>query len=193
MANRWGKRTEGLSTIGAEGQAAISFMPDVNDTGSRSLLGSVLFSSSHAWMWELDYKESWASKKGIDAFELWCWRRLLRVPWTARRSNQSILNQSWIFIARTDAKAKTLIFWPSDTKNGLIGKDSDTGKDWGQEEKETIEDEMVGWHHQLDGHEFEQGLGVGDGQGSLACCSPWGHKQSDTTVQLNWFDVQVYI
>ena len=88
-------------------------------------------------------------------------------------------NQSWIFIGRTDAE--TPIFWPPDVKNWLLRKDPDAGKDWRQEEKGTTEDEMVGWHHQLDGHEIEQALGVGDGQGSLACCSPWGHKESDTT------------
>ena len=94
-------------------------------------------------------------------------------------------NQSWIFIARSDAEAETTIFWPPDVKNWHIWKDADAGKDWRWEEKGITEDEMVGWHHQLDRHEFEQVLGVGDGQGSLACCSPWGHKESDTTEQLN--------
>ena len=94
--------------------------------------------------------------------------------------------QSWMFIGRTDAEAETAILWPPDMKNWLLGKDPDAGKDWGQEEKRTTEDEMVGWHHQLNGHEFEEALGVGDGQGSLACCSPWGCKESDTTEQLNW-------
>jgi len=88
-------------------------------------------------------------------------------------------NQSWIFIGRTDAEA--LILWPPDVKNWLIGKDPDAGKDWRQEEKGTIEDEMIGWHYQLDGREFEQALGVGDGQGSLVCCSPWGCKEADMT------------
>jgi len=91
-------------------------------------------------------------------------------------------NQSWIFIGRTDAEAETLILWPPDAKNWLIGKDPDAGKDWRQEEKGMTEDEMVGWHHRLDRHEFEQASGVGDGQGSLACCGPWGHKELDTTV-----------
>ena len=105
--------------------------------------------------------ESWTLKKAehwrIDAFELWCWRRLLRVPWTARRSNQSILNpnQSWLFTGRTDVEAETPILWPPDVKNWLIGKDPDDEKDWRWEEKGTTEDEMVGWHHQCDGHEFE--------------------------------------
>ena len=85
-------------------------------------------------------------------------------------------NQLWIFIGRTDAEAEAPILWPPDAKNGLTGKDPDAGKDWRQEDKRTTEDEMVGWHHQLNGQEFEQALGVGDGQGSLACCSPWGCK-----------------
>ena len=105
--------------------------------------------------------ESWTIKKAecrrIDAFELWCWRRLLRVPWTAKKSNQSnpTGNQSWIFIGRIDAEAETPILWPPDAKNWLIWKDPDAGKDWRWEEKGTTEDEMVGWHHWLDGHEFE--------------------------------------
>ena len=98
-------------------------------------------------------------------------------------------NQSWIFIGRTDAKAETLILWPTDAKNWLIWKDPDAGKDWRQEEKGTTEDEMVGWHSQLDGHEFEQAPGVGDGQGGLVCYNPWGHKESDMTEQLNWTDL----
>ena len=97
-------------------------------------------------------------------------------------------NQSWIFIGRTDAEAENPILWPPDVKNWLIGKDPDAGKDWRQEEKGITEDEMVGWHHQLDGDEFEQALGVDDGQGSLACCSPWGLKELDTIEQLNWTD-----
>ena len=95
-------------------------------------------------------------------------------------------NQSRIFIGRTDAEAETPIFWPPDVKNRLIGKDPDAGKDWRQEEKGTTEDEMVGWHHWLDGHEFERAPGVGDEQGSLVFCSPWGHKMLDMTERLNW-------
>ena len=104
--------------------------------------------------------ESWIIKKAkhwrIDAFELWCWRRFARVPWTARISSQSILKEMspWIFIGRTEAEAETPILWPPDAKNWLIGKDPDAGKDWRQEEKGTTEDEMVGWHHQLNGQEF---------------------------------------
>ena len=125
----------------------------------------------------------------IDAFELWCWRRLLRVPWTARRSNQSILNQSWIFTGRTDAKAATPILWPPHMKSWLTGKDPDAGKDWRQEEKGMTEDEMVGWYHWLNGHGFGWTPGVGDGQGGLACCGSWGHKESDTTEGLNWTEL----
>ena len=96
-------------------------------------------------------------------------------------------DQSWIFIERTDAEAGTPILWPPDVKSELIGKDPDAGKDWRQEEKGMTEDDMVGWHHRLNGHESEQTLGVAEGQGSLVCCSPRGHKESDTTeTELNW-------
>ena len=135
--------------------------------------------------------ESWTIKKAehrrIDTFELWCWKRLLRESCSAMRSNQSILKEiSWIFFERTDAEAKVPILWPPDAKYWLIGKNPDAGKDWKQEEKGTSEDEMVGWYHQLSGHEFEQALGVGEGQGGLACYSPWGGKELDMTERLNW-------
>ena len=139
--------------------------------------------------------DSWTVKKAerrrIDAFELWCWRRLLRVPWTARRSNQSILKviNSWVFFGRNDIKAETPVLWPCHVKSWLIGKDSDAGRNWGQEEKRTAEDEMAGWHHQLDGREFEWTLGDGDGQGGLARCDSRGRKESDTTERLNWTEV----
>ena len=140
--------------------------------------------------------ESWTVKKAecwrIDAFELWCWRRLLRVPGTARRSNWSINpkgNQSWIFTERTDAEAETPMLWLPNAKSWLFGKDSDAEKDWRGEEKGMPEDEMVGWHHWLHGHECEQALGVGDGQGGLVCCSPWGRKELDLTEQLNWTEL----
>ena len=134
--------------------------------------------------------ECWTVKKAecwrIDAFELWCWRRLLRVPWTARRSNQSILkDQSWVFIGRTDAEAETPILWPPNVKSWLTEKDPDAGRDLGQEEKGTTRYEMAGWNHQLDGHEFEWTPGVGNGQGGLVWCDSWGHKESDAT-ELNW-------
>ena len=95
-------------------------------------------------------------------------------------------HQSWVFFGRTDAKVETPIPLPPHAKSWLIGKDSDAGRDWGQEEKGTTEDEMAGWHHWLDGREPEWTPGVGDGQGGLACCNSWGHKESDTTEQLNW-------
>ena len=97
-------------------------------------------------------------------------------------------DQSWVFIGRTDAKAETPILWPPHAKSWLIGKDSDGGRDWRQEEKGATEDEMAGWHHQLDGHKSEWTPGVGDGQGSLACCNSWGGKESDMTEWLNWTD-----
>ena len=103
-------------------------------------------------------------------------------------------NQSWVFIGRTDAEAETPIVWPPDMKNWLIGKDPDVGKDWRWEEKGMTEGEMVEWHHWLNGHEFESTPGVGDGQEGLVCCSPWGHKESDTTewTELNWTGFDEY-
>ena len=101
-------------------------------------------------------------------------------------------DQSWVFIRRTDVEAEAPILWPPDAKCWLIGKDLDAGKDWGQEEKGTTEDEMVGWHHRLDGHGFGWTLGVGDGQGGLACCGSWGHQESDMTEQLNWTELSIY-
>ena len=136
--------------------------------------------------------DSWTIKKvelrRIDAFELWCWRRLLRVPWTARRSNQSILKEisPRYSLEGLMLKLKLPIRWPPDAKSQLIGKDPDAGKHWRQEEKGTTEDEVVGWHHRLNGHEFEQTPGDGEGQGSLACYSSWGCKESDTTVNEQW-------
>ena len=121
----------------------------------------------------------------IEAFELWSWRRLLRLPWTARRSNHPEGNQSWVFIRRTDAEFEVPVLWPCDAKRWLTGKDPDAGKD-GKPKKEAADDEMVGWHQRLNGHEFEQTLGDSGGQMSLVCCSPWGCKQSDTTERLNW-------
>ena len=141
------------------------------------------FSSSYVWMWELDHKESWVMKN--------------RCFWTValEKTLESSLdstenkpvhpkgNQSWIFIGGTDAEAEALILWLPDEKSQLLGKDPDAGKDWKQEEKEMTENEMVGWYHWLNGHEFEQTLGDGEGQGSLACCIPWGCKE---TCLSNW-------
>ena len=132
--------------------------------------------------------ESWTIKKAehwrIDAFELWCWRRLLS-PLDCKEIKpvHPKGNQSWIFIGRTDAEAP--ILWPPDVKSWLIGKHPDAGKDWGQEEKGTTENEMIEWHNQLNGHEFEQALGDNEGPGNLVCCSPWGCKESDMTEWLN--------
>ena len=95
-------------------------------------------------------------------------------------------NQSWVFIGRTDVEAEIPVLWPSDSKSWLIGKDPDAGKDWGQEETGTTEDEMVGWHHWLNGHGFGWTPGVSDGQGGLVCCDSWGRKELDTTERLNW-------
>ena len=134
-------------------------------------------------MWELNNKKGWAPKN-------WCfWTVVLEKTLESSLDCKEIkpvnskVNQSWIFIERTNAETPTL--WPSDVKSQLIRKDPDAGKDWRQEEKGTTEDEMVGWHHQLSGPEFEPAWGDNEGQGSLACCSPWGHKESDTTKWLN--------
>ena len=147
------------------------------------------FSSSHVRMWELDHRQGWALKN-------WCFQILVLVKTLESPLDSKEIkpvnpkgNQRWIFIGRTDAEAETPILWPPDAKNWLIGKDPDVGKDWRQEEKGMTDNKMVGWHYQLDGHKFEQALGVGDGQGSLACCSPWGHKELDTTEWLNWTEL----
>ena len=118
--------------------------------------------------------------------ELWCWRRLLRLAWTARRSKQLILKEISLDYSLEGLMLKLKLQYFGHLMNWFTGKDLDAGKDWRQEEKGITEDEMVGWHHRLNGYEFEQPLGVDDGQGSLACCSPWGCKDSDTTVWLNW-------
>ena len=102
-------------------------------------------------------------------------------------------DQSWMFIGRTDAEAETPVLWPPHVKSWLVGKDPDAERDWGQEEKGTTEDKMAGWHHQLDGHEFEQTLGVCDGQGSLVWCDSWGRKESDTTEWLNWTELSMLL
>ena len=127
-----------------------------------------------------------AEHQRIDAFELWCWRRFLRVPWTARRSNQSILKEiNLLMIIHWKDRCWSSNTLATNMMSQLIEKDPDSGKDWRQEEKGMTEDEMIGWHHWLDGHDFGQALGDGEGQGSLACCSPWGHKELDTTERLN--------
>ena len=137
---------------------------------------------------ELDYKESWALKN-------WCFRTVvLEKPLESPLDCKEIQpvhpkgNQSWIFIGRTDAKVEAPLLWLPDVKNWLIRKDPDSGKDWRPEEKGMAEDEMFGWHHQLNGHESEQALGIGDGQESLECCSPWGRKESDMPELPTWLN-----
>ena len=134
------------------------------------------FSSSYIWMWGLNHKESWVPKN-------WCfWLVVLEKTLESPLNCKEIQpvnpkgNQSWIFIGRTDVEAEAPILWPPNAKNWIIGQGPYAGKDWRQEEKGTTEDEMVGWHYQLNGHDFELAPGVGDGQGSLVCCSPWGWR-----------------
>ena len=140
-------------------------------------------------MWELDCEESWALKN-------WCFWIVVLEKTVERQLDCKVIklvtpkgNQPWIFIERTDAKAETPILGPSHVKSWLIGKDSDVGRDWEQGEKGMTEDEMVGWHHQLDGHESEWTPGDGNGQGGLACYNSWGHKKLDKTEWLNWTEL----
>ena len=146
------------------------------------------FSSSRVWIWELCYKESWVLKN-------WCFWIVLKKTLESPSDCKEIQpvhpkgDQSWVFIGRTDAEAETPVLWPHNAKNWLIGKDSDAGGDWGQEEKGMSEAEMAGWHHRLNGCEFEWTPGVGDGQGGLACCNSWSRKELDSTDLLNWTDI----
>ena len=136
--------------------------------------------------------ESWIIKKAecwrIDAFGTVVWEKTLESPLDCKEIQPVYPkgDQSWVFIGRTDVEAETPIHWPPDAKSWLIGKDPDAGRDWGQEEKGPTEDEMVGWYHGLNGHRFGWTPVVGDAQGGLACCSSWGHKESDITEWLNW-------
>ena len=146
------------------------------------------FSSGHVWMCEFDCEETWAPKN-------WCFwtavlEDILESPLDCKEIQpvHSKGDQSWVFFGRNDTKAETPVLWPPHVKSWLVGKDSDAGRDRGQEEKGTTEDEMAGWHHRLEGHEFGWTLGVGDGQGGLVCCNSWGCKELDTTEQLNWTD-----
>ena len=140
-------------------------------------------------MWELDCEESWAPKN-------WCfWTVVLEKTLASPLNCKEIQlvhpkgDQSWVFTGRTYVEVETPILWPPLVKSWLIGKDSDAGRDWGQEEKGMTEDEMAGWHHRLNGRESEWTLGVADGQGGLACCDSWGPKESATTERLNWLKV----
>ena len=145
----------------------------------------------YVWIWELGRKESWAPKK------LCFWTVVLEKTLESPLNYKEIQpvnpkgNQSWIFIGRTDAEAETPILWPPNAKTWLIWKDPDAGKDWGQEEKGTIEDEVVGCHYRLTGHGFGWTSGVGDGQGGLGFCGSWGRKESDTTEWLNWTELNM--
>ena len=137
----------------------------------------------------MDHKESWALKN-------WCfWTVVLEKTLESSLDCKEIQpahpkgDQSWVFIGRTYVEAETLILWPPDAKTWLIGKDPDAGEDWGQEKKGITEDEMVGWHHRFDEHGFGWTPGVGDGQGSVACCGLWGRKESDMTEWLNWTEL----
>ena len=143
------------------------------------------FSSSHVEMWELDHKEGWAPKNWY--FQIVVLVKTVESPLDnkAIKSVNPKENQPWIFTGRTEAEDEAPIIWPPDAKSQLIGKDPDAGKNWWQKEKRASEDEMVGWHHWLNGYEFQQTPGNSIAQGSLACCSSWGHKELDTTEELN--------
>ena len=143
-------------------------------------------------MWELDYKNGWVPN--------WCFqtvvlKKTLESPLDCKglKLINPKINQPWIFVGRIDAEAEAPILWPPDMKSQLTGKDPDAGKDWRQKAKGAAESEMVGWHHQLNGHEFEQTPGDSEGQGSLAYCSPWGHKESDMTEQLSDNNLQSWV
>ena len=144
-------------------------------------------------MWELDCEDSWAPKSS--RFWTVVLEKTLEGPLDCKEIQpvHPKGDQSWVFIGRTDAEAETLILWPPPAKSWLTGKDPDAGTDWGQEEKGMTEDEMAGWHHQLDGHEFEWTPGGGDGQGGLACWDSWGRKESGATEQLNWTELTEFL
>ena len=147
----------------------------------RSVYWSYGFSSSHVWMWELDHKEGWVPKNWY--FLTVVLEKTLKHPLDSKEFKpvRPKGNQPWIFIGKTGVEAEASILWPPDAKRWLTGKDPNAGKDWGQEENGATGDEMVVWHHWLNGHEFEQVPGDSEEQGSLACCSSWGHKEWDMT------------
>ena len=143
-------------------------------------------SNGHLWLWELDCKEGRAPKNWY--LQTVVLEKTPESPLDSKEIKSVNLkgNQPWILIGRTDAESEAPVFWSPDVNSWFIGKVPDAGKDLRQEAKGTTEDEMVGWHHPLNRHEFEQALGVGNGQGSLACCNPWGHKKVNMTEWLNW-------
>ena len=151
------------------------------------------FSCGHVWLWELDCEEGWVPKN-------WCfWTVVLEKTLESPLDGKEIQpvhsegDQPWDFFGGNDAKAETPVLWAPHAKSWLIGKDSDAGRDWGQEKKGTTEDKMAGWHHWLDGRESECTPGVGDGWGGLACCDSWDRQESDTTEQLNWTELKIQI
>ena len=183
----------------ASGRKAVTKLDSVSGTRDVTLptkvcvVKAVIFFSSHIWMWELDLIKGWVPKN-------W-WFRIVVLEKTLENPLDSKEvppvhpkgNQSWIFIGWTDAEAETPIPWPPHAKDWLIWKDPDAGKDLSHKGKSATEDKMVGWHHQLDGHEPEQTLGVGGGQGSLVCCSSWSCKEADTTEWLNSNNVKINV
>ena len=170
------------------GRKAITYLESILESRDITLATKVHIVKAMVFpvviMWELDHKEDWAPKN-------WCFQTVVGKDLHSPLDCKEIKtvnpkgNQCWIFIKRPDAEAETPILWLPDVKSQLIEKDTDARKDWGQEEKEMTEDKMVGWHHQLDGHEFGQAWGDSEGQGILACCSPWGCKQPDIIEWLN--------
>ena len=176
------------------GRKAMTNLDSILKSRDISLLTNIclamIFTSSHVWMWELDHKESWAPKN-------WCfWTVVLEKTLESPLDCEEIQpvhsegDQPWDFFGRNDAKAETPVLWAPHAKSWFIGKDSDAGRDWRQEEKGTTEDEMAGWHHWLDGRESQWALGVGDGQGSLVCCDSWGRRvRHDWATDLIWCDL----
>jgi len=161
---------------------------DITLSTKVHLVKAMVFPVVMYGVWELDYKESWVPRNCC--FWTVVLEKILESPSDCKeyQPGHPKGDHSWVFIGRTDAKAETPILWPPDAKSWLIWKDLDAGKDWRQEEKGTTEDEMVRWHHWLNGHEFGWTPGVDDGQGGLACCGSWGRKESDTIEWLNWTD-----
>ena len=194
MANRWGNsgNSDRFYCFGLQNHCRwLTNLDSILKSGDKDLSRqSYSFSSSHVQMWESNHKKGWAPKNW------YVWTVVLEKTFESPLDCKEIQpihsegGQPWLFIRRPDAEAEAPILCPPVVKNWLIGKDPDAGKDWRREEKGTTQDEMAGWHHGLDGRESEWTLGVGDGQGGLACCNSWGRKESDTTEQLNWTELK---
>ena len=179
-----GRLTPQLKSLPCFSTLSLGFIGLLCGEQSKLWLGN-----SHVWMWELGHKEGWVRKN-------WCFHsvvleKTLESPLDCKKIQpvHSEGDKPWDFFGRNDAKAETPVLWAPYAKSWLIGKDSDAGRDWGQEEKGTTEDEMAGWHHWLNGWESEWTPGVGDGQGGLVCCDSWYCKESDTTERLNWTEL----